>query len=966
MADSLYHISRTTLPPEIAGLLEEHFQDLEAGRFRKLFEHDLTRALLGRQNPHVEQLHPDKYGADRLWSDCVFDRLGVLLTDPETGAFRRHFFFIIANAALQAFLQANVTGPPLPSAFYNVLWPDPVSGVSRRDAQLRLVHSLSVDGVAAYRLTPHIELFCLADTILASPSIKKNVKAASWARLRTTFMHQRLLSETSSTLQALIYEELATIESLLRSTEDASQDVLSSFLIERAAIHTYDGFDKRARQDLDAASRRREFEFALTGRLGKRTKYQEKDTSQLVVLAESKQRSANNGVSEAEDSSNGLTGHPSSASDLSGASQPTNLDLNDDTLLEGISFANGPSNDLAVTEATSLSPALAGLDPGNQPILQALDSIILLQLASSITNTSPTDGLTREETLPYAQRVLDGGSSNWQVYTQALLVRSRNEGNRSRTVERGLLQLQALVDQVIAETSQEAQPATSENDEQTQTTTFLPRPKLSESASASERLQYIHMLSSPTRWELESELATRWTSLGGLRSALEIYERLEMWPEAALCWAATDREDKAKHIVRKQLNTPTSGVDATVDADTESWEGTPRDPVPADAPRLYCILGDIDNNIAMYEKAWEVSNGRYARAQRSLGRLYISAHDYVKAADSYTKALEVNQVNGSSWFALGCALLELAEFERAVEAFARTVQIDDTDAEAWSNLAASLLKRGPVAAKQERNGTSQEDLGTQAGKIDPQQHKHDALRAFRRAASLKYDSPRIWDNVLTVAAALSPPAYTDIVAAQSRLIEIRGKVEGESCIDADILDGLVRHVVAVYPGPPSQTAEGPNAVSAAMAPNRPGSVPALIVKLVMVQVMPLITRSARLWRAVATLSLWQDKPGSALDAQEKAWRATTSRQEGWEHGREEQWNEIVEATVQLADAYESLGPKAKIEGLAAGTGTLVAKDWRFKAKSAIRGVMGKAKSSWEDTDGWTRLQDAMDSLKDSF
>ena len=76
-----------------------------------------------------------------------------------------------------------------------------------------------------------------------------------------------------------------------------------------------------------------------------------------------------------------------------------------------------------------------------------------------------------------------------------------------------------------------------------------------------------------------------------------------------------------------------------------------------------------------------------------------------------------------------------------------------------------------------------------------------------------------------------------------------------------------------------------------------------------------------------------------------------------------QRNEVVDATVSLCDAYESLGPKEKNEGLGAGEGVMVAKDWKFKAKSAIRGIMGRGKASWEDTEGWNRLTDAMDGLK---
>ena len=73
-----------------------------------------------------------------------------------------------------------------------------------------------------------------------------------------------------------------------------------------------------------------------------------------------------------------------------------------------------------------------------------------------------------------------------------------------------------------------------------------------------------------------------------------------------------------------------------------------------------------------------------------------------------------------------------------------------------------------------------------------------------------------------------------------------------------------------------------------------------------------------------------------------------TNQPGWEsNGKEEQWNAVVEATVRLCDSYESLGPKERTEGMAAGSGEVVMKDWKFKARSALRGIMGRGRDSWE-------------------
>ena len=124
--------------------------------------------------------------------------------------------------------------------------------------------------------------------------------------------------------------------------------------------------------------------------------------------------------------------------------------------------------------------------------------------------------------------------------------------------------------------------------------------------------------------------------------------------------------------------------------------------------------------------------------------------------------------------------------------------------------------------------------------------------------------------------------------------------------------------------------------------------------------MPIITTNPRLWKIVARLDLWRKKPKAALEAHEKAWRAVNSRP-GIVDATEKEWDELVDATVELVDAYESLGQMERTDGL--GAGGLVAKDWRFKARTMVRGVMANGKMSWEGTKGYERLQEALEGLK---
>ncbi|MCJ1339761.1 hypothetical protein MMC09_005052 [Bachmanniomyces sp. S44760] len=994
----------------------EEIARLEDGNFLSILTSPLARRLLG----HDAEKDVLQQGDLIDWPKFISDQIQDIVSSsprPEDGGDKREAFrpvdalFLIGLASFHAFLQSNVTGPPLAWDPSRVLFSDHF--IYTPMTKKNLLVSLTVDGEAAYTLAPHIELFSLAKLILNDANVVSQHINVQWARLRINFWHQRLLNDSVAALQQSIYADLRDLEdTILQPGTRNSKAIKALFLLERAAINTHHGFDVKAREDLKSAARETGLQYVLTGRLGKRTKYQEKDLSQLVVLA----KNADNDV-EVDSFQTSIKRQRSDEGQALQPAKPENLDLNDDTVLEKIDFSN-PENGTVSTDSDNLPPALAQLDPSDQPILKPADSIILLSLASSITNTSPQHGLTREETLPYATRVLDGGSSNWQIYTQALLVRSRIEGYKSRTMERGVLQLQALVDQVIAETTTSngsSDLESPENSHDSIATTFLPRSKPSESASVKERLLYIHQLASPFRWTLEAELAARWVSLGGLRTALEIYERLGMLAESALCWAAVDREDKARTIIRQLLYHPSpstsSGNMKPSDTDEEETEtqytGEERDPLPSDAPRLLCILGDLEDNAVFYERAWTVSDQRYARAQRSLGKHYLVTRNYPKADEAYAKSLKLNPLNHSTWFALGCVRLELEDFKGAIDAFTHTVQIEDQDAEAWSNLAAALLRLPPNSGVSVSTsfplGSHQKypSTTTEASHDNPQRNTRSAFIALKRASALKRENHRIWSNLLTVSASLSPPPYTDIIIAQQRIIELRGSVEGESCIDIEILEGLLSHVIATdnhaaaapsEPIPPDMATSREEKEKQGLEPSEAPAPRSFkpqhglenqFSTLIRTHVTPLITHSTRLWLLTARFALYQNKPSTALEAYEKAWRTTLNRS-GWESGGggggvgvntgntdqspEQIWTQIVDSTIELADAYESLGPRERTEGLGSGggggnAGELVAKGWKFKAKSAISGVLGRAREGWEDSEGWARLQGRLDDLR---
>ena len=483
----------------------------------------------------------------------------------------------------------------------------------------------------------------------------------------------------------------AELEPLASYLDDQRhRDLLGRLLLEQGLLHHLFTNDRAAVEYFVRAARATGLEYELTGALGKRTKFQQTALSQLVLLAESRPR---------DDESAGAA-----------APVPDTLALNDDTLLEHTEF----------TSSQSGHARLAHLSPGAQPPLAPLDQCILLALCLNVKNTSPAHGLTAEQMAPYISRVA-AHPRNWSVHTTALLLRARLDATRTRTVERAALQLQALVDQTPA----------------------------ADAAS----LRFVHALALPSRWRLARELAQRLLALGVVRSALALFERLEMWEDVARCWLALERPEKGLALVR--------GLLADEDARTR--------PDAARAAKLWCLRGDLEpaNAHTHYERAWAVSGGTSGRAMRALGGYHFARGEYAEAVVCLQRAVAVHPLLTRTWFVLGCAQLRLECWGGARDAFARCVTLDDEDGESWSNLASVYLRMDGAAPC----------------------NKMLAFRALRQGVKACYDNWRMWANYAAVAADVGE--LGEAVRAVARVVEARAAQDGATCVDVDVLERLV-------------------------------------------------------------------------------------------------------------------------------------------------------------------------------
>ena len=543
-----------------------------------------------------------------------------------------------------------------------------------------------------------------------------HLRCSVWLSARACMIHARALLRVSVDTVPTLWKEVCDMfhDAKIRysadshaTTGEADDDSLVTQLWIECGLsyHHFDHQDK-GKLAFKQAQRASGLQTVLTGALGKRTKHQKKDYAQMLLLVRSAFLEGRGGAALVDPNAGEV---PDDSYILKGKGLG-GLDLEDVDVHSGLATRRVTAAELAEEEKqekTSVYRVGEGWEHGQWEVgrrlvvegqngqeaavrevlldscdggatenilleggpqykdaafnhtgkLHVVDQAVLLALCLDVTNSNADEGLTREEKEPYLYKVLQDAQS-WMIHSTGLLERSWLEFERSRTADRAMLQMQALLDQHTTKLT-------------VMQSTF--KSITEDSAPVHERLSFLHCIVYPAQYELKRDLAQRYLRCQVVASALGYFRELEMWDEVVTCYQLMDKPQRAEMVVRERLK-----VSRT--------------------PYMVCALADLTTNEQLYEDAWELSHRRYARAKRTLGKICFDRGDYEACMIHMEAALTVAPLVPTAWYLKGVAAMRLEKWESALLSFSRCVQQDMEIGEAWANSGSIHMRLGEHAS----------------------------------------------------------------------------------------------------------------------------------------------------------------------------------------------------------------------------------------------------------------------------
>ena len=533
---------------------------------------------------------------------------------------------------------------------------------------------------------------------LQSPNNEFNI-VRDWFAARCAVAHQRVLFGRTVTLRKQCLGFFArALEGLSRASLVGDEDtnrtdgssaeknikdahyLLGACLIEASLMEHEFGVDDSARYLLKRAKDALGVTIEKSGALGYRTIHQQDAKAQLVLRVACGERAS--AESDDEDEHNGDNAC-SDDDDESIAASGEGNDSDDTEVADGGGGQGSKASNSASSAMSRLRVELEGLSADGSQILQkpklenasdvddpslnaplsTIAQVVLLAECIAVRKKQADDGLRNWEMAPYLERVLTQAKSRPIVRASATVLVTRHEKTRARTRERALLSLEDVTRSVSEVPANAIKKMRQIKKLKRDPSEFL-------SKIAKERLRFAFSVWFPPIHALKKELGEALISIGMVGAALKLFEEIENWDAYISCLELLGKKQQAADVVKTRLNEE-----------------------PGNA-KLWCALGDATGDETCYHKAWEVSNERNARSQRTLARLCAQRNDFAQADVHWTRALTLNPLFPGAWFNCGyCRMKCEGREDDALAAFVRCAQIDPENGQAWNNIAALSMHK---------------------------------------------------------------------------------------------------------------------------------------------------------------------------------------------------------------------------------------------------------------------------------
>lgn len=150
---------------------------------------------------------------------------------------------------------------------------------------------------------------------------------------------------------------------------------------------------------------------------------------------------------------------------------------------------------------------------------------------------------------------------------------------------------------------------------------------------------------------LQKQLAGLLRDLGCVSSALLTYEKLELWEDAVVCYERLGQHGKVgqgqsrvQQLPAADPGVPSLAATFLFSSSVQAEELVRRELEKEETPSLYCLLGDILKEQQYYERAWQLSGRRSARAMRSKALLHLHSRDFQECVRCFEESLRINPI----------------------------------------------------------------------------------------------------------------------------------------------------------------------------------------------------------------------------------------------------------------------------------------------------------------------------------